>query len=61
MWDAAKEKVTDQAQTKLEERKASVPPVIDPIMVQGSEEVSMRKSEVFLAWDKRNGMACTSS
>ena len=61
MWAAAKEKATQQAQTKLEERKASVLPLVDLTMVLGSEEVSMRKSEAFLAWGERNGVACTSS
>ena len=61
MWTAAKEKATQQAQTKLEDRKASVLPLVDLTMVLGSEEVSMRKSEAFLAWGERNGVACTSS
>ena len=36
-------------------------PLVDLTMVLGSEEVSMRKSESFLARGERNGVACTSS
>ena len=52
---------TQQAETKLEECKASVLPLFRLTMVLGSEEVSMRKSEPFLTWGERNGVACTSS
>lgn len=39
----------------------SVLPLVDLTLVLGSEEVSMRKSEAFLAWGVRNGMVCMSS
>ena len=61
MWAAAKEKATQQEQTKLEDRKASVLHLVDLTMVLGLEEVSMRKSEAFLAWGERKGVVCTSS